>query len=189
MAEPTIKEASTYPGVSWIDDFFSDKPTDLRYVKTTYKKINNSTPMDKSASSYSFRLKPLHSPICYLLQDTYLNVNMKIVKASDGSLPAVVAGKSVGPVNSAVTSLFKQLTTTINSAIVETTDNYTYQCYFQDLLSFDEQKKSTLESAGVALDGGDTNKTDTSEANSGFLLRAAWLKEDFVAGELFEVLV
>jgi hypothetical protein len=55
-----------------------------------------------------------------------------------GSFPAVVEGKTVGPVNSAVTSLFKQLTTTINSSMVETTDNYAYQCYFQHLRNLTE---------------------------------------------------
>jgi hypothetical protein len=189
MAEPTFSEASTYPAADWLDDFFSDKPTDLRFVKVQYKKIQSTTPSDKVASQYIFNLLERKPPYCWLLSDTYLRVGITIQKKSGGlpdtTLPEpkpapdvpLNAPTYVGPVNCAVSSLFENLQTFINNVPIETTPNYHYKCYFNDTLTFDDLTKETiLATTGYAAD---TPVTDNTPENTGFTTRCSWFKDNF----------
>jgi hypothetical protein len=80
MAEPTITESSTFPANEYLDDFFSDKPTDLRFTKTHYKKFSPITQHDKTGRIFEFSLPAQKAPYVYIFEDTYMSARVSIRK-------------------------------------------------------------------------------------------------------------
>jgi hypothetical protein len=184
MTEPTFSEAGTYPAGEYLEDLFADKPTDLRFTKTHYKKIAPTTQHDKGNTTFEFNLLSLKSPYVYLLEDTYMGAQISITK-QDGSVPSKTLDSGdpryVAPINCAVSSLFHSITTYINDTQVEMSSYYQYRCYLNDVLSFsDLSKMSHMETTGLKLDAGNG---DNSTGNNGFLGRSAWFKKNFKSGE------
>jgi len=66
--------------------------------------------------------------------------NGKSVDANDSLL---IDGKPIFPVNNFLHSLIESVTVRFNDEIVEQTSEYAYKAYFEDLLNFDSEQKST----------------------------------------------
>jgi hypothetical protein len=192
MAEPTITESSTFPANEYLDDFFSDKPTDLRFTKTHYKKFSPITQHDKTGRIFEFSLPAQKAPYVYIFEDTYMSARVSIRK-KNGELPDQFLPPSqprkrpmannVGPVNCAVSSLFEDVQTFINDNQIEISNNYQYRSFFNDLLSFDDVCKiSLMETTGFRQDHA---KTDNSLGNNGWLSRCAWFKINGELGEAY----
>lgn len=107
---------------------------------------------------------------------------MIITKADGSSLPDPDC--CVGLINNGGMSLFQSLQTSINDAVISTNLPYFhYKCYFQNLLSFEDDAKSTnlftsgwVNETSVAQSDGSQN-TDPSVNNNGFMNRTEWFRE------------
>ena len=57
--DPTVQERGTYPAQRMIDSFFSELPTDSRYVKVQYQQVVPHTAIDKNSTNIEFILNSL----------------------------------------------------------------------------------------------------------------------------------
>jgi hypothetical protein len=116
------------------------------------------------------------------LNNTQLYVKVKIVKA-DGS--AIAANAPVGPVNGLLNSLFSQVDVSFNGQkITDSSNNYPYRAYIEDLLSYGPAAKKSQLTAGLfykdepgKLDKPNPFAADAADKNSGLVKRAAFTNE------------
>ena len=113
----------------------------------------------------------------YLIQETYCEVTVKIVKA-DGSLPDT--SKVVAPVNNILHSLFESVRLTINDVpITVSPNNYPYKAYITNCLTYGPAVKSAqLICQGWYADLAD-HMGPISGTNTGFSQRNQLLRQKF----------
>ena len=90
MADVTAGETASYPAQSFVKSYFSDLPTDLKYVKTEYTQIVPHTATDANSTNIEFVLEKMDSPFVYCVSDILLKATVTITKADGKSLPGRV---------------------------------------------------------------------------------------------------
>lgn len=183
MTDVTVQESGTYPATNYINSFFTDLPSDLRFSKTTYQQIVPHTAIDSNSRNLHFVLDRLDNPFCYLISDILMQATVIITKADGVSLPDKT--KFVGPVNNSIGSLFQSLQMRINDDIVTTaTDLYPYRCYIQNLLTFDINAKiCQLLPSGWLDDSIEEGMIEPNTDNFGFHERSRWFRNNYSESE------
>jgi len=171
MTDVTAQESGTYPATNYINSFFTDLPTDLRFTKTIYQQITPHTAIDINSKNLQFILDRLDSPYCYIISDALIQGTVLITKADGVSLPDKT--RFVAPINNSLGSLFSTQTMKINDDIITTSNElYPYRCYIQNLLTFDESVKVTqILPSGWQDDTIDEGAIEPNIRNFGFLER------------------
>jgi len=179
MTDITIQEAGTYPGTNYINSFFTDLPTDLRFTKTLYQQIVPHTAVNSNSKNLTFILDRLDAPYVYVVSDILMQCTVIITKEDGVSLPA--KENYVAPINNSMSSLFGTLQMKINDDIISTQyDNYPYRCYLQNLLTFDANAKfCQLLPSGWQDDQESDGKIEPDDGNTGFIERNKWFRTNY----------
>jgi hypothetical protein len=91
-----------------------------------------------------FNLERFEANNLYLIQDCYVECNLQIVKASDGSLPDT--SKTVGVVNNVLHSAFESCRLTVNDVLISTSAKYyPYKAYINTVLTYPNAVKDAQE--------------------------------------------
>ena len=101
--EAQLTEAGTFPSQVYAESFFAKFPTDARFLQCTYQKFVPSSSID--GKKIEFKLDRYDAANVYLIQDTNIEVNVKITK-SDGTLPDKT--KIVSVANNLLHSMFER---------------------------------------------------------------------------------
>jgi hypothetical protein len=117
----------------------------------------------------------------YLIQETYCEVTVKIVKSDGISLPD--ATKSVAPVNNILHSMFESVRLTINDVpITVSPSNYPYKAYITNCLTYGPAAKGAqLSCQGWYSDLGNHMGPDAG-TNSGFTERNQLFRKKYKDG-------
>ena len=143
--ESQLSEAGTFPAQVYAESFFSQLPTDARFLQCTYQKFMPSSSID--GKTIEFNLDRYDAANVYLIQDTNVEVTINITK-SDGSLPA--NGTNIGPINNILHSLFESVRLTINDMPISVSpNNYPYKAYISNCLTY----STVVKSAQLACQG------------------------------------
>lgn len=124
--EVQLAETLTYPSQSYAKSFFATLPTDARFTQTSYHKFMPTTSID--GPQLEFNLEKFEGPNVYLIQDSLLEVRIKIFDISTKAVP--VKTIDVAPRNNILHTLFDKVSLYINDVLV-TVDpsNYAYKAY------------------------------------------------------------
>ncbi len=101
--EAQLTEAGTFPSKVYAESFFAQFPTDARFLQCTYQKFVPTSNID--GNKIEFNLDRYDAANVYLIQDTNIELNVKITKA-DGSLPN--KSNIVSVANNILHSLFER---------------------------------------------------------------------------------
>ena len=101
--EAQLTEAGTFPSQVYAESFFAKFPTDARFLQCTYQKFVPTSSID--GKKIEFKLDRYDAANVYLIQDTNIEVNVKITK-SDGTLPDKT--KIVSVANNLLHSMFER---------------------------------------------------------------------------------
>lgn len=182
MAEAQQIEPGIIPSQIFAQSFVSKLPSDERFLQNTYHKIVPTSSID--GTKIEFNLQKFDAANVYLIQDTLIEVTIKIVTDKD-ILP--VKTKEVSVSNNILHSLFDQVKLTINDApITSNAENYPYKAYITNLFSFD----SSVKAAQLSLHGWSTDYSShmgPSSDNTGFSERAEWFRKNYDSSEDFRV--
>jgi hypothetical protein len=120
----------------------------------------------------------------YVIQETYCEVNVKIVKADGRSLPD--ATKTVAPVNNILHSLFESVRLTINDVpITVSPNNYPYKAYITNCLTYGPSVKSAqLSCQGWYSDMGN-HMGPVPGTNTGFSDRNQLFRQNYKDGATY----
>lgn len=165
--EAQLTESSTFPAQIYANSFFSNLPTDARFLQNTFQKIVPSSSIN--GKIIEFILPRFDAANIYQIQDTYVEVRFLITKANN-DLPDTA--KVVGPINNIVHSLFEGVRLSINDVcITQSADDYHYKAYITNCLTFSTSVKSAqLQGQGWYSDlSGHFGPTAT---NTGFIERS-----------------
>lgn len=86
---------------------------------------------------------PSSSNFCYSLAESYLKVQVKVVKEDGTDLPNLATDVKVCPNDCFVPSLFKRVDLRINETVVESETNYPHRAYLETLMGADHGAKTT----------------------------------------------
>ena len=112
--ESQLIEASTFPAQQYAQSFFSSVPTDARFLQCTFQKIMPASSLD--GSTIEFNLDKYEAANIWQIQETYVEVTIKILTSNDTLPPAT---SKVAPVNNIVHSLFESVRLTGNHCIYQ----------------------------------------------------------------------
>jgi hypothetical protein len=145
MTEQTILESGSIEAIDFASHFFEKIPHDSRTIQTKYEAFKPTGSYENT--SLSFTLPQLMANDIYRLQDSLLEVHVKLV-TTDGASPADKA--LVTPVNNVLFSLFSEVEVQFNTTVVtKDSGGYAYMCYLHNLLNFDiESKLAQLQAPG-----------------------------------------
>ena len=76
--EAQLTEAGTFPSQVYAESFFAKFPTDARFLQCTYQKFVPTSSID--GKKIEFKLDRYDAANVYLIQDTNIEVNVKITK-------------------------------------------------------------------------------------------------------------
>jgi hypothetical protein len=174
--EAQLTEASTFPAQLYSSSFFAKLPTDSRFIQCTYHKFMPTSTL--SAKTIEFNLDKFDAANVYLIQDTNIEVQLKITKA-DGSLPNPTS--QVAPINNVLHSLWKAVRLTINDVQVYLQpDLYHYKSYINNCLTYSNACKSThLQTQGFYADL--AGFFPPTASNSGFTTRNQLFRKGYAA--------
>jgi len=161
--EAQLSQPKTYGAQDFAQVFFRDIPTDARFLQNTFQKFPPSTSL--ATKTIEFNLSRFEAANPYQIQDTHLQVCLKITKA-DGTLPD--AAKTVAPVNNILHSLFETVRVKINDDLVAKNPSYyPYKAYITNCLTYSSPYKAAqLACEGYFQDFHEHMEVDTN--NTGF---------------------
>lgn len=179
MATSVLVENSVAPSAEYLQGFFSEQPTDLRFSKVEYEQIIPHSALDMNSHDVTFVLDTKEPPFCYLIGDMLMKATIIMTKKDGKTLPD--KKKVVGPVNNVLSSIFRSCIMRINDTTISfQPDYFNYKNYISTLLSYPVCVKSTqLEICGWDSDRPQTQSPEvlvpslgpTSE-NTGFQKRS-----------------
>jgi hypothetical protein len=172
--EAQLTEAGTFPSQVYAESFFAKFPTDARFLQCTYQKFVPTSNID--GKKIEFNLDRYDAANVYLIQDTNIEVNVKITK-ENGSLPDKT--KLVSVANNVLHSMFESVRLIINDLPISVSPgNYPYKAYISNCLTYSSfVKAAQLSSQGWSSDLG--AHMGPSENNSGFTERANYFRIGF----------
>jgi len=130
--ESQLTQANTFAAQSYAESFFRELPTDSRFLQTSFQKFPPNSSLDSNVIEFS--LNRFTAANIYQIQNTHLEVQIVVVKASDGKVPDTA--KIVAPVNNILHSLFESVHLKINDQpITKSGGNYPYKAYISNLLT------------------------------------------------------
>jgi hypothetical protein len=136
--ESQLYDSSTVPAQEFAESFFSRVPTDSRFLQTSFQKIMPNSSID--ADIIEFNFERYSAANLYMIQDTYMEINLLITK-SDGSLPD--KSKKVGLVNNILHSMFESVRLYINDTLISISPkHYPYKAYIGTVLTFSPHSKN-----------------------------------------------
>lgn len=114
--DTVVTERGVDPGEEYINSFFGELKTDLKFTKVQYEKILPHSAVNVNAEELNFVLDPKEEPFIYLLNNMLMQVSVVITKEDTTVIPDIT--KVVGPVNNVIGSLFKSCLMTVNDVTV-----------------------------------------------------------------------
>ena len=169
--EAQLNQAGTYAAQNYAESFFRQLPTDSRFLQVSFQKFPPNSSLE--SETLSFQLNRFEAANVYQIQNTHLEVQIVILKASDNSLP--IASKKVAPVNNVLHSLFESVTLLVNDQeVTKSASNYPYKAYITSTLTYPTFVKGCqLQTEGYYADlaphmGPTASNTGFSERNQIF---------------------
>lgn len=183
--DPTVQERGTYPAQRMIDSFFSELPTDSRYVKVQYQQVVPHTAIDKNSTNIEFILNSLDAPFCYQISDILMMVTIVITKKDGTTLPDTSV--KVAPCNNVIGSLFYSNVMKINDdPITSSGEMYPYKCFISKNVTFSaDVKTSVLMPSGWIDDSVANEEIEAKAGNYGFEQRSTYFRQGFKAGNAY----
>ena len=136
--ESQLYDSSTVPAQEFAQSFFARVPTDSRFLQTTFHRIVPSSNIEADVIEFNF--ERYEAANLYMIQDTYMELNLSITK-SDGSLPDKT--KRVGLVNNILHSMFESVRLYINDSLISVSPkHYNYKAYISTLLTYSPHCKN-----------------------------------------------
>jgi len=151
MAQTSIEvEPHTAAAGNLVDDWFDSIPSDQRFNKITYERIDPSVLLSGKSDKTTFVLPKRDFPNCYQLNETLICVKLKILK-KDKTLPAKT--KKVSTINNSLHSLFRSCELMINESPINfsNVDYYFYKAYIYNLFTFSSEVKKHGSSKLMAM--------------------------------------
>lgn len=176
MAQTSIElEPNVTAAGNLVDDFFQSLPTDQRYNRIVYERIDASVFLSGNSDKTTFVLPKRDFPNCYQLNETLICAKVNILK-SDKTLPSKT--KYIAPINNSLHSLFRSCELQINDQPINfsNVDHYFYKAYMFNLFTYDKNVKTTW----LAETNGwhDDNLEEWAKmANTGLLTRNAYFRD------------
>jgi hypothetical protein len=176
--DSTEREVNTQPSTNFIDNFFSAIPVDARFNKVEFQKFVPSSGLSRDSTTIEFNLDKRDAPQCYLISKALIEVTVTIVKKDGTSVPSTSNVGPVASINNGLYSLFGSVKMLINDQLITSAPlHYPYKCYLGNLLTFNQETKSTtLQSQGWATD---THSHMETANNAGFIIRSQFWKANF----------
>lgn len=175
-----VGEIGSVPSINYIESWYSKRPRDERFSNVQYVQFNSSVSLD-SSNKIEFMLPDTDPPVVYDISDILMKLQLRITTAK-GETPA--KDKLVFPVNNSALSLFSSMDMRINDVRITVDPGmYNYRCYVQNLVSFDDQSKSSnLYLNGWITDDSELQNgvmgTEPSSTNESMLARNSWFRKD-----------
>ncbi len=178
MSAHLVVEGNSVLSQNFAEDFFSSRPTDLRYECV---KLESFHPVESltGASQVTFILPRFLGPNCYLPHKMLLHVEVCLEQEGGAEIPNT---KKIAPINNSFHSLFRSCRIWIwETLITKHGENYPFKSYMIDFLSMDSNAKFSWmrgqmwhqDVFGHSLE----NQTDTS-INTGFKARMHRFKNE-----------
>lgn len=169
-------ESATFPSSSFVENLFTDFPTDARFSQVVTQKVVPVSALDSGSKKIEFVLPRLQSPNVYFISKVMLECTVVITK-KDGTLPTLGNSVLVAPVNNMLSSLFESVSIKINDKrITASSSYYPYKCYLQNLLSYDiGQKMGFLNQQGYQQDAPAFSYEPTL-SNAGWKVRSDYFR-------------
>lgn len=182
MAEAQLTEPGVIPSQIFAQSFVSKLPSDERFLQNTLHKVVPSSSID--ADIINFNLQKWDAGNIYLIQDTLIEVRVKIV-TNTGALPEKT--KEVSVANNILHSMFESVRLLLNDTpITVNGSNYPYKAYVTNCLSYDSLVKLSQQTLqGWSADY--SSHMGASTSNSGFQQRACWFRKKYDISEDFRV--
>ena len=137
--EAQLHQAGTYAAQNYADSFFRQLPTDSRYLQVSFQKFPPQSSLDSTV--IQFVLNRFEAANVYQIQNTHLEVQLVIHKASDNSVPA--AAKKVAPINNILHSMFESVLVSVNDIeVTKSPSHYPYKAYITSTLTYPTIVKS-----------------------------------------------
>ncbi len=176
--EAQLSESGVFPAQSYAQSFFNKFPTDSRFLQNTVQSFMPTQNIEGKEIEFNF--EKLSAANVYMIQETNLHVQVKIVKADGVSLPDT--RRYVAPRNNVLHTLFSKVSTYINNVCISTSpEDYCYKAYFTNLLSYSSSAKTThLQIQGYADDTDNFFDSAKPLENFGFGFRNNWFRKDFI---------
>ncbi len=151
----------------------------LRFLQCSVQKFVPTSSID--GKTIEFNLDRYDAANVYVIQETYCEVTVQILKSDGISLPD--ANKTVAPVNNILHSLFESVRLTINDVpITVSPNNYPYKAYITNCLTYGPSVKSAqLSCQGWYSDLGN-HMGPISGTNTGFTERNQLFRENYKDG-------
>ena len=175
--EAQLTESGVFPAQSYAASFFYKFPTDSRFLQVTTQSFMPTQNIEGKEIEFNF--EKLSAANVYMIQETNLHIQVKIVKHDGITLPDT--SKFVAPRNNVLHTMFSKVATYINNVCISTSpEDYCYKAYILNLLSYPSTAKAThLQIQGYADDSeGVFDSTNVLE-NFGFGLRNFFFRKDF----------
>jgi hypothetical protein len=177
--EAQLTEASTFPAQVYANSFFSSLPTDARFLQCSFQKFVPTSSID--GKTIEFNLDKYDAANVYVIQETYCEVTVKIVKADGTSLPDT--SKTVAPINNVLHSLFESVRLTINDVpITVSPGNYPYKAYITNCLTYGPSVKSAQLSCQGWYSDMNNHMGPAPGTNTGFTERNQLFRQNYKAG-------
>jgi len=127
--------------------FFYKKPVDETRFSVQWQERQPTGGFDSSFITFEFSQQVY--PLCYEISSLLLSVKFKIVDSQSNNI-VPQATETVAGINNMLHSLFESVCLSLNGQTVSSTpDHYYYKAYLENLMTFDENvKTSWLQSAG-----------------------------------------
>lgn len=142
----------------------NEKIADYRFTQVTYEKISPSRSID--ATNIEFVLEKYEGPNVYMIQDTVLEVRMRIFDLATKEVPATA--DFVAPRNNVIHTLFDKVIMYLNGCLISSSPcHYPYKAYVINTLTFsDIAKRTHLSCQGYYEDdNGQFDSTGMNENN------------------------
>lgn len=118
--EAQLNQPKTYGAQDYAQTFFRQTPTDARFLQTSFQKIPPSSSL--ATRTIEFNLTRFEAANVYQIQDTHIQVTVKITKSDGKTLPDKT--KNVAPVNNILHSMFDTYRMKINDVLVTKNSSY-----------------------------------------------------------------
>jgi hypothetical protein len=136
--ESQLYDSSTIPAQEFAESFFSRVPTDSRFLQTSFQKVMPNSSID--ADIIEFNFERYTAANLYLIQDTYMELNVVITK-NDGSLPDKT--KKVALVNNILHSMFESVRLYINDTLISLSPkHYPFKAFISTILTYSPHCKN-----------------------------------------------
>ena len=137
--EAQLNESSTIPSQIYAESFFSDFPTDARFLQCTHHKVMPTSSVE--SSTIEFNLDRFEAANIWQIQETYVQARIEITTANGSVLGS---DKQVAPVNNMIHSLFESVRITVNDFLISTSSNhYPYKSYISTCLTYSTMAKNS----------------------------------------------